>query len=298
VRDPDSFAALILTNGRPDNVVTYRALREAGYTGRIYLVIDDQDATGDAYRERYGAEWVVEFDKEAIAARVDTADGSTDRRAILFARVAAFDIARDLGLDYHVQLDDDYPLFHYRSANPGPLGGTHDAKRVRSMDDVFRAMIRLLEDTGALTVAFSQGGDQMNLKTVWKQGYTRKAMNSFVVRTDRPIPFVGRMCEDVCAYTLFGSRGELFLSVPHVRLIHNPTMKQRGGMTEAYIGMGLDDGPAPDVGAYVKSFTPIMMSPSFVQIQKMGSTHARLHHRVEWNNAVPKILDPRLQKTR
>jgi len=43
----DSFAALILTHGRPDNVITERTLRRQGYTGRIVFVLDDEDKTAD-----------------------------------------------------------------------------------------------------------------------------------------------------------------------------------------------------------------------------------------------------------
>ena len=37
------FAAFILTHGRPDNVLTYDSLKKAGYTGRIVLIIDNED---------------------------------------------------------------------------------------------------------------------------------------------------------------------------------------------------------------------------------------------------------------
>ena len=37
------FVAFILTHGRADNVITYNTLRNHGYTGRIVLIIDDED---------------------------------------------------------------------------------------------------------------------------------------------------------------------------------------------------------------------------------------------------------------
>ncbi|EFC6976332.1 hypothetical protein DFZ72_21860 [Escherichia coli] len=37
----DDFCAFILTHGRPDKVLTYRTLRRAGYTGKIFIVVDD-----------------------------------------------------------------------------------------------------------------------------------------------------------------------------------------------------------------------------------------------------------------
>ncbi|EFI4081186.1 TPA: hypothetical protein J5F60_004390 [Escherichia coli] len=41
----DDFCVFILTHGRPDKVLTYRTLRRAGYTGKIFIVVDDEDKT-------------------------------------------------------------------------------------------------------------------------------------------------------------------------------------------------------------------------------------------------------------
>ena len=38
-----NFAVFILTHGRAENVETYKALRDCGYTGKIYVIIDDED---------------------------------------------------------------------------------------------------------------------------------------------------------------------------------------------------------------------------------------------------------------
>ena len=39
----NDFAVFILTHGRADNVVTVPAIKKAGYTGKIYFIIDDED---------------------------------------------------------------------------------------------------------------------------------------------------------------------------------------------------------------------------------------------------------------
>jgi hypothetical protein len=39
----NSFVALILTHGRPDNVHTIKTLRKCGYTGDIIIVLDNED---------------------------------------------------------------------------------------------------------------------------------------------------------------------------------------------------------------------------------------------------------------
>ena len=280
MRDPGSFAALILSHGRPGKVHTMKALRESGYTGRAIIVVDDEDPTADEYRERFGAENVVQFGKLEAAASIDAGDLSPERRTIVYARNAAWGIARDLGLDYFVQLDDDYTRFLYR----------RQAKswRIRSLDRVWRALIEMMEDTGALAVAMAQGGDLIGGANahIIRDGYKRKVMNSIVCRTDRPFPFLGRINEDVTTYCLLGSRGELFLTPPHVYLLQPQTQQSSGGMTEAYLS----------TGTYLKSFYTVMMCPSFVRIDSIGLGDRRLHHHIDWGHAVPKILDPALRR--
>ncbi len=274
-----SFAAFILSHGRPHDVVTFTSLRDAGYTGRIILLVDNEDKYAPIYCEKFGAENVIVFDKTVIAQTFDTGDNTSERLAIVFARNASFSIARDLGLDYFIQLDDDYKDFGYRTKNKGVLLGSP----VRSMDAVFDAMLDFLDDSGVLTVAFSQGGDHLGgASTFDKLKVKRKAMNSFFFKTTNGIDFVGRLNEDVNTYVTQGARGLIFLTLLRLQLVQGKTQHTPGGMSAVYL----------DTGTYLKSFYTVMMAPSCTTIVMMGQTHRRLHHRIQWNNAVPKIIAP------
>lgn len=125
----DDFCAFILTHGRPDKVLTYRTLRRAGYTGKIFIVVDDEDKTRHQYMAEFG-EQVLVFSKADIASRFDEADNFGDRRSIFYARNACFDLAKLVGCKYFIQLDDDYhefPPSHagtitvYEDSQPGTL---------------------------------------------------------------------------------------------------------------------------------------------------------------------------------
>jgi len=281
--DRSKFATFILSHGRPDNVVTLKTLRQFGYTGKVYIIIDDEDATADGYREKFGSENVIQFCKSDIAKKFDTADTSTDRRSIVFARNVCFEIAKELGLDYFLQLDDDYSGFYYRTSKDNVL----QTKRVKNLDKVNEIMLDLLDDTGALTVAMSQGGDHLGgAKGRVRKGILRKAMNSFYVRTNRPVKFMGRLNEDVNAYAVLGSRGELFITPMAIALNQGETQQNKGGMTEIYLS----------TGTYTKSFYTVMMAPSCVRIYAMGYANYRLHHTVKWNCAVPKIIHENYRK--
>lgn len=105
------FVALILTHGRPDKVYTVKTLRKCGYTGDIILVVDNEDKTVNEYKKKYDDVYV--FDKKAVASQIDEGDNFNDRRAIIYARNAAFDIAKERGYRYFIELDDDYMEFSY-----------------------------------------------------------------------------------------------------------------------------------------------------------------------------------------
>ena len=90
------FCAFILSHGRSDNVKTYGLLRKLGYTGPIYIVVDNEDATIDKYVEKFG-EYVVVFNKPFVSNTFDTCDNQDNRKAIVYARNACFDISKELG---------------------------------------------------------------------------------------------------------------------------------------------------------------------------------------------------------
>lgn len=281
----DDFAVMILTHGRADRVYTLKSLRKGGYTGKVYIVIDNEDDQQDEYVSRYGQDRVVVFDKEAQMRKCDTMDTFGKKGVILFARNACFEIARDLGLRYFLELDDGYTSFDMRFPRDGKLS----AKPCRDLDRLFTAMVGFLEDSDALTVALSQGGDYiggLNGKYYGKM-LTRKAMNTFFCRTDRPIGFIGTINEDVNTYTTMGSRGERLFSVTQAAIVQKETQQNAGGMTGVYL----------DNGTYLKSFYTVMTMPSCVSIAMMGSSHRRIHHNVSWVNCVPMILNQKYRKT-
>lgn len=281
----DDFAIFILTHGRADNMHTYKSLQRANYTGRVVFVVDNEDKTVDRYKELYGKENVYVFDKIQKAKEVDSMDLSDDRRAILYARCATYDIAEDLGLKYFLQLDDDYSNFRSRIEDENGILRT---KYIRDFDTLVDIMLEFLESSGADTVAMSQIGDFIGGtgSKVFREKLTRKAMNSFFCKTDRRLYWTGRMNEDVTAYITLGSRGRLFFTVADVSVDHLPTQSLSGGMSESY----------SDAGTYVKTFYTIMSAPSCVKVHTVGSSHKRIHHSIDWDKAVPKIISSDFKK--
>lgn len=279
------FAAFILSHGRANNVITYDTLRKTGYTGDIYIIIDNEDKTAKEYYDKFGDK-VVMFDKKKIAKTFDEADNFNDRRAIVYARNACFDIAKDLGIKYFIQLDDDYTTFRFAANDKGEYITSNTS--ITQLDKIFEAMLNFYKSTNIHSIAMAQGGDFIGGENsrVFKEKLARKCMNSFICSTDRPFQFVGRINEDVNNYTHKGSLGYLFFTIATVRLEQKQTQSNEGGMTDIYL----------DNGTYIKSFYSIIFQPSAVTISLMGNKNNRLHHRVNWNATTPVILDEKYKK--
>ena len=262
--------------------MTLKSLKKAGYTGRIYLVIDDEDQRAQEYFDRYGDQ-VLQFSKEQMSKRFDEGDNFEDRRTITYARNACWVLAKQVGVRYFAQFDDDYTSFSHRYNSKGQYGHWP----IVILDGVFEALLSFYQGAPCLTVAMAQGGDFIG----GNQGQPRlrrKAMNSFICSTDRPFLFRGRMNEDVNTYTSLGRAGGLFFTVMQAQLVQMTTQANSGGITELY----------KSVGTYTKSFYTVMYSPSCTQIGVMGDNHLRIHHKINWHNAVPVILDEKHRKGR
>lgn len=285
----NDFAVFILTHGRASNVQTYRTLRDSGYTGRIFLMVDDEDSQIAEYKKVFGDQVVV-FSKQAAVEMTDSGDNFGKRNSVVYARNYNFEVARQLGVKYFLQLDDDYRQFRYTFNNKRE----YITKNINigNLDAVISAMLEFYIASGALTVAMSQGGDFIggpgsNVSKLHAQGkFSRKAMNAFFMSTDRPFKFMGRINEDVNAYIEIGHRGGLFITVPRIRLEQTQTQANSGGLTDIYL----------DLGTYVKSFYSVMYAPSCVKITEMGVKSRRLHHTIKWKNAVPMIVSEDVKK--
>lgn len=280
----NDFAAIILSHGRPFNVITYDTLKKAGFTGRILILIDDEDKSGADYKKKYG-NIVHVFCKKEVADRLDEGDNFNVRRSTIYPRLACFDLAKKLGIKYFVQLDDDYTQFQFRFNE----NLNYEYKNIERIDYVFDAMIEFLEASNAISVCFAQGGDFIggeDCENASSPKLLRKAMNSFFCKTENEFKFLGKLNEDVNLYVSEGRRGKLFLTINNVALVQKQTQTNAGGMSDAYL----------DSGTYVKSFYTVMREPSCVKVGILHSSNKRIHHKVSWKNCVPKILDESFKK--
>lgn len=281
------YIVFILSHGRADNVVTYRTLRQQGYTGRIGIVVDNEDKQVKKYKENFGDVNVFVFNKAEVAETFDEVH-KADRRTVVYARNACFDIARGLGIRKFIELDDDYEFFCFDFDEE--CRWLTRVANISSLDSVFSIMWHFFDSIPCASIALAQGGDFIGGAS-GSHGkritLLRKCMNSFFCSTDRPFKFTGRINEDVNTYTMEAHRGLLFFTTNHVSLNQKQTQSNKGGMTDIYL----------DSGTYIKSFFSVIVCPSAVKVSLMGGGgEMRLHHFVSWNNCTPKIVRETVKK--
>lgn len=289
IKEYENFATFILSHGRADNVITYNTLRRQNYTGKIYIIVDDEDETIKEYKKLYKDEVIV-FNKQKAIDMTDSADVLNKRNSVVYARNYAYKIAEQLELDCFLVLDDDYSIFTNAFDNDRNYITKNVA--IKNLDNYFISMIRFLNHSNADCVAMSQGGDYIGgagskVAKLHTQGkLSRKAMNAFFLKTNKPLVFSGRINEDVNMYINEGSIGKLIFTYPRMRLEQMQTQKNSGGLTDIYL----------DVGTYVKSFYSILYQPSCVRLMMMGAKNRRIHHKVIWKHAVPLIISQQYKK--
>jgi hypothetical protein len=269
------FAVFIMVHDRPENCYTYKTLKRCGYTGDIFLVIDNDSKSLEQYKNIYGNA-IITFDKKSIINKYDSGDNSGDLRSTMYKANEIFNIAKDIRKKYFCIMCDDYYCLSYRYDTGSRVIKTR-------LDFVFDKIVDFYKSTNIKTIAFSQGGDHIG---GFNGKFRRKAMNSFFCSTDRPFEFMGRLNEDVTTYVNLGAKGQIFCTFPFIQLDQKDTQVTGLGLSDTYI----------KTGTYVKAFFSVMYNPSSVKISMMNANNPRLHHSIKWINTTPMILDEKYKK--
>lgn len=280
----NNFCIFIISHGRPNKVITLNTLIKAGCTFPIYIVIDNLDKTAKEYISNY-KDKVIIFNKAKYAKMVDNYDNFEDYRTTTHARNACFDIAKDLGYEYFLVLDDDYTVFKFR-INSKLKYSNNSPKVKKNIDIIFLATLEYFKNSNFTSICFSQGGDWFAGEKFFYKKPKRKAMNSFFCSVNRRFWFRSRLNEDVNTYLSLGHQGCVFMTIPFIQINQMPTQQTKGGMTEAYINNS----------TYVKSFYTILTRPDCTKISLMGLSNKRIHHKIDWHCAVPMIIDEKYKK--
>lgn len=275
----DDFAVFILTHGRASSQKTLRTIQKCGYTGKIYLIVDDEDEQQDEYIRLYGDK-VKRFSKRKIENRFDTMTNRKEYRAVVYARNAAYQIANNLGIRWIFMCDDDITSFRYRILRGNKLKGV----TIQDIDSLFELMAGIMEAGRLAIFGFSQAGAFIGgANQMYLSGHQRKIAQAFMLDASNPIEFRGMFFEDLVVALDAGVQGRVAMSTMFVS-IQSPQMRSNnGGMQDLY----------KENSTYTHCFYTVMAYPNVAKIaEKDGEFSLRLNH----SAFAPLILNERWRK--
>lgn len=244
----NDFAIFILTHGRPNKQDTISALDKAGYTGKVYLVVDDLDTSIEEYKKLYNN--VIVFDKMKYVALAETGISEPHIKFALFARNAIEDIAVNLKLSYFAMLDDDLTKFRYRYIYENKLR----SKDVTNMDDVLNSYINFMEIGNISTTSLaSQSRFLGGISSIPKPNSSklRACFNFFIRSVKHRVVWKSNICHDRVTSVLNGRDGQVWLQLPFVQF----------DMRELY---GINEGGNSDVYRKVTDFYRLFFNVLFL----------------------------------
>lgn len=272
----DSFAVFIISHGRAGKVITLETLKRCGYSGRYFIVVDNEDNQLERYFGEYGAENVIVFNKQEYVEKIDTISVGAERKTPLFARNAVNDIASKKGLRFYAVYDDDLTDILYRYDDRGKLR----KKNITCIDEIFDVMVEFMDDADVDAMAFTNAGGLIGgVGGRWREGLRRQGANTYILRTDRTYPFIGTYNEDMNLSLLMAAVGRLIFELTHIAFYAPERGSNTGGLSEAYTQKDWH---------YI-NFHSVVCCPWCCKTKADKLT-------VKWKNALPMIISERWKK--
>lgn len=281
----------ILSHNSPDKCITLDTIKKYNYSGRWYIVIDDEDKYLASYKEKYGANLII-FNKEYFK-RISDSGLSFEKTVgcALFARVAINYLAKELKLDTYSVCDDDITGIKFVELlhNTQQLK-THD---IPNLSAVLNKITEYMIDCNIPCLSFATQnlfmGGYRGL-TDLKSDRLRKVSNWFIFNTKRIKfdPFLS-MYEDFVYGLQEGKCGQFVFSLPNIKMLTAPQHSMQNnnqsdieGNAELY----------SKIKEYDRCFMPILAFPNCCFIKNF-SNHLVISCKYE--NAFPKIISSKFK---
>lgn len=281
----NDFAIFICTHGRPDKQLTFDALKQYGYTGKVYLVLDDTDSTIAQYIDNYGEDIIYVFDKQHYIDTNDVGSLPPNFKTILYAKNAVEDIVQDLSLSSFVIADDDVHSFRVRL----PIDEEHLASyRIYNLDSIFDAYCSFMLDGDFLSVGICGSVHFVAGRSVFNNDNIQKyrVPYNFVFRNGKyKMNWVSSFGEDIITAMEYCKRGHTLLDIPYLQYETVPPGKalESGGMSELY----------KTVPGFTLCCYDFMYNPNAI---RLCINRGRWNAQILKNNIYPKILSPEYRK--
>ena len=269
------YAIFICTHGRPDRQSTLAYLRHQGYTGDVYLVLDDTDKTLPDYFSKYSPEMLLVFNKQHYIDTADTGSIPPNFKTILYAKNAVEDIARDMKLDWFIIADDDISSFRIRMLD----GNMLKSYQIVDLDKILEICSQFMFKGDFSAVGVCSNVQFIAGASVFDNVQKYRVPYNFVFRnSNHTINWVSSFGEDIITAMEYGKIGKKLQCIPYVQFATvTPGNGSDGGMSELYKTMS----------GYTLCFYDFMYNPSSI---KLTINKSRWNAQILKDYAFPKLV--------
>lgn len=286
----NNFAIFITTHERSQCQLSLSTLRNSGYTGQIYLIIDNEDRQINNYQKYINENTsILIFDKKKIASNADcfvSFNLNNIPKAVLFARISVEEFAKELKLKYFIVMDDDIKKLSYRICNK-------DDKlseiTMFNFDKVCKIYCEYLEDAKIAMLGCGNETSYFGGIKCFESDCQRRCFNMFFRNTSINFSWTSAMNEDYISSICNGKAGKIIFELKTIKLVAEVANKNNhtniiGGMSEYY----------KKTTDYERSFYAVLANPSCYSVA--FSLKNKMIIKSQWNNAIPKIISDKYKK--
>lgn len=278
----NDFAIFILTHGRANDQKTLKMLKENGYTGQYFLVVDNLDEQLEEYQKKY-KDHVIVFDKLAAWEITDTFHNGKMLKAVVFPRNVVFQYAREKGIKEFAMCDDDISRLNYKNIEGGKLV----TKKITSnIDQIIEAYVNYVEQAKITVLGMCEDGVFIGgVNQLVLNGYTPSIGKFIFFRTADEVKYRGLYYEDNIATYDIPIQGRMSFSPTIISTVSQiDTKKTKGGMHDVYENTS---------SGYTCSFMVLMAHPSGIKIIEKKDVWKI---RKSQDNLRPMLLDEKWRK--
>ena len=278
------YAVFILTHGRPNNQLTLQLLKRIGYTGQIYLVLDNLDDTLLQYQSNYkdAVTDILVFDKKLYAQKTDTGNNNPILGCGVYARNAIEDFAKQFNLDAHIQADDDIKNFRYRWI---------EDDKVKSLpvscngDMLLDAYVNALLQMGIANIGFATNIQYLSKSKFFNQTFDCFDFPyNFIIRNNSlPVDWIMNFSDDYTTQAVMRGRAIYSIQTPFVCIDNSDLFVTAGGMADSYSSQN----------EYTRSMYIKMVCPNAITIIQDVEKIKSIKHRSPYT---PKIVSQSYRK--
>ena len=276
----ENYAVFILSYKRPTDQKTLKYILDAGYSGVWYIVVDDSDPTIEQYKNLYGSDHILIFNKLEMSKITDTPVYPLELNFAVYARNAIEQFAVKLNYSAFIMLDDDIKGFSLRYVEDNKL---KNRGLVHNIDEVFNYIIDYILESDIACASSSYNNIYWTgvegLKENLLKDMLRTPIEAYFRNTKFKVNWLNLMGEDLVTGIKYGRDGQVWIMLPILQVVMPPCLKMttEGGHTDTY-----------------RKYSPLGLN-IFFKIWTPNCFNVSLHgdnwyHSIKKDFAVPKIV--------